>query len=319
MSLKVLHYWPRSLAIGGVEKHIECLVSALVKIGCDARIVTSVEEIPSSGNVILHTHAQDSVQKKDVLHVHTLHGTSVGRALACREFYSLSAAKASLRERQAVKRAHGLICVSKDVEREAKRYFFPTSSKKTVVISGGVTDDFLSQKALWVASNPQDVYVLFVGRGSDFVKNARLVKRAWKGKASMPRLVAVPGDGFENEVNLIKENLLHLTGPLTSLEVSQLMAKSACLLAPSFYESDGLIFWEAMAIGIPIITNFKLTRRLRNYGYDAAFGVDPRDPEGLQRAVMNCVKYEPRANPLVRTWDEVAKEVLGFYQSLLVL
>lgn len=93
---------------------------------------------------------------------------------------------------------------------------------------------------------------------------------------------------------------------------------------PSWHEGFGLAVLEAMACGCPVIASN--TSSLPEVGGDAPFYVDPRDIDGLARAMEQVVAGEwlravMREKGLVRarhfSWRKCAEETLACYKGLL--
>jgi glycosyltransferase involved in cell wall biosynthesis len=111
-------------------------------------------------------------------------------------------------------------------------------------------------------------------------------------------------------------------GPLTPDQVPEAMADASALFLPTLLESYGLIYLEAMACGLPIVTSDRDFARW--ICSDTALYFDPLDPASIVKAILALSEFVRAANlperararlgQLPTSWAEVGTqfiEVLG--------
>jgi glycosyltransferase involved in cell wall biosynthesis len=103
-----------------------------------------------------------------------------------------------------------------------------------------------------------------------------------------------------------------------------LLKQARCLVFPSHYEGFGLPVLEAMASGTPVIATS--AGAIPEVAGDAAWLVDPANPEQLASAILELLANEDLINELrekgrVRfrtfSWQRMAKEMVAIYQRAL--
>lgn len=322
--MRILQYCPFDIkASGGVERHIAFLSEGLRRLGCEVEIGTSVSEtfFECKTKLILHSHG-DRLPPFSLIKsfgherwVHTFHGTSIGRAMACREFFGLRNYLSGAKESIAAHSSHGVICVSSEVKKQIKLYYLSPMRKnqKIRVISNGAPkldnggDSAIDRVA---GAGP---YILYLGRGADRVKNCGLLKDAFSkvcSENSEIQLKVAPGEGFQ------ASNRIEILGQQNTGQMTKLLESATALILCSFYEGDSLVLWEAMALGTPIIATKEAASKLREWSYKPYQYVSRSNPFELASAIQKFHSSPPERTPIIRTWEDVAKETLEFYRLL---
>jgi glycosyltransferase involved in cell wall biosynthesis len=107
-------------------------------------------------------------------------------------------------------------------------------------------------------------------------------------------------------------------------ELVELYNMADVFVFPSFYEGFGLPVLEAMACGCPVVTSN--TPSLLNVAGEAAITVDPKDGDGLTRAIMAVLTDRELRKRLIDSgmarvelfsWDKTAKETLKIYEEVI--
>lgn len=246
---------------------------------------------------------------KQMKWVHVAHGTSIGRLLACKEYFSLSGWRGTVRDFVPLRLANAAVAVSTQVHDELRR-FFRINYPIRVIGNGVDPGAFTPLKTLTKASR-----LAFVGRSGDRVKNVETLLEAC---ASVHRhhsdleLWAFPG--FSANKPFVKDR-----GPVNSAQLGQALAECRALALVSFYEGDGLVLREAQALGLPVIASRTLAIEQNLNGYANAIFVDPRSVDELATAVEK-VLYGPAITslaPRLRSWQQVAREFENFYRQII--
>ncbi len=318
---RVFHFSPLDLTqTGGVEMHINRLVSECPAFGwpASAGLEPQQDFWADGGPRLLHSHG-DRIPPWRLIErfgmrswVHTLHGTSSGRALACHEIFGLRNYLSAAKEALPCWFAAGIICVSPAVHEQARRHFAMPSWRHFSVIPNGA-DNPSGDGALYAAYKP---YVLFLGRGDDRVKNAQGLIAAWqKTRMTNPsaHLLVAPSRGFPKD-----EERIVAFDTITTREKSSLISGAAAVVIPSFYEADSIVAWEAMAHGTPVIASASIGVRPFLERYGAHTFIEPRNETALAAALASALAPSAvaRTTPLLRSWSDVAKETTVFYATL---
>jgi glycosyltransferase involved in cell wall biosynthesis len=197
--------------------------------------------------------------------------------------------------RKIVYHADSLIFVSPSYQkRMAEKYpLILASARHVSVIPNGV-EEFWIKNSIRVNVRREQC-ICFVGR-FDKNKNLGVIFRSVElARKSLPelRLVLVGGTGqeFLECANIVEiPDWVDVRGQITDKEVIRtIYASSAVFLLPSFQETFGLVYIEALSQGCPFIYT-------KNEGVDGFFtdkefavGVDPRDNEQIAEAIKNLM------------------------------
>ncbi len=120
-----------------------------------------------------------------------------------------------------------------------------------------------------------------------------------------------------------EQNITNL-GSLNSAEVKGAYKYSSALFLPTFVESFGLIYLEAMYYKKPVITSDKDFARW--ICKDKAFYFDPSDPISITDTIQGFIKNKDKFRILVendfdnsfnRTWDMAASDYIKIFKTLI--
>lgn len=300
--------------VGGVEKHISEVSASLTRMGHTVHIGPTLPEDWQDGSpIIAHTHGDSwpsPFKLRSSTWIHVCHGTSVGRVLACREYFSFSGWRGSFRDFYPTHIASATIAVGQSALDEARRYF--RMNLRSVVIPNGANPTFFKPLQS-VEPSPR---IIFVGRSDDRVKNIPALLDACSSIAetiSSFELWAAPGIAPEKATRLNIRNL----GTLDSAELASALSQCRALVLCSFYEGDPIVLREAKALGLPVIVSNipQIRNTLGNYP-NVTF-VDPRSKNSIQDGIEKSITGQaPSPSPQLRSWDEVAFEFDSFYKSI---
>ena len=166
--------------------------------------------------------------------------------------------------------------------RELIRFYAPRA--ETVVLPNGRRPPTVRR--------PKEPFVLGVGRLWDAAKNLAALDAA---AASIEWPVLVAGDGPEPSARPRHARLL---GRLSDRELAERFAAASVFASPATYEPFGLAALEAGLARCALVLGDIPT--LREVWDDAAVFVDPRDPDGLARAINEIIR-----DPMLR--EELAR------------
>lgn len=307
--VKIWHYTSiKPSEVGGVEKHLLYLNQELINQGHQVAVGLSCPFIPD----IIHTHGDLMAAKKKLIQnratkwIHIFHGTTLGRQLACKEYFSLSAWKAVTREFFLARQAHAGIAVGEHVAKEARR--FCLFNKPLAVIKNGANPKLF--QPLEKISDSQNL--LFLGRSNDRVKNIKNILRACKqvtGEFPGFKLLAAPG------IKNAPEFVINL-GSQKSVQLVSLYSSCRGVILCSHYEGDSLVLHESKAMGLPILASEAIgcAETLKNY--PNALLVSSRSPTQIAEGIRKILKNNWIATSQVRPWCVVLKDYLAFYKKI---
>lgn len=196
--------------------------------------------------------------------------------------------------------------------------------KKSHVIPNGINRKFLEDQPMSLMNSDGVIHVLQVG---DLTKNKNQLTAAKACKILHDRgnsieYVAI-GKARETE---IKEKLMKLANvevkaPMAQSELLNEYRKADVFIMPSFHETFGLAYVEAMSQGLPVIYS-------KGQGFDGWFNsgkvgasVDPANPKEIAEAILDC--YARRATLFEANkqaahyfdWSRIADQYEAIYRS----
>lgn len=225
-----------------------------------------------------------------------------------------------------VRRSEGMIFVSA-AHRDRFSVRWPSiynAAKKVSVIPNGVDSFWIESAGNYVGERP--LQVAYVGR-FDENKNLRNLLLACEGIAeSEPDFRLVLAGGEARELKRVARvdtipSFVDLAGVVTSRHVLQSLYRSSrCFAMPSFRETFGLVYIEALSQGCALVCT-------KSEGVDGLFSsdmvlsVDPYSPTEIRKAIKSCLVRNARGAPhrwvcgeLQRfSWDRVAREYMRFF------
>ncbi len=304
--------------VGGVEKHIVEVSAALRRLKHEVHIGPELPEDWTSREgperIVVHTHGDFWPNplrfrkiRKSLCWIHVLHGTSLGRVVACREFLSISGWRGSVTDFFPTRFADAAIAVGQSALQEARSYF-KMHLPSTVIQNGADPGIFAPLKQINLTPR-----LIYVGRSGDRVKNVPAMLAACAAvHAVQPalELQSAPGIDYDPALYPFVKNL----GPLKAPELAEALTKCRALLLCSLYEGDPIVLHEAQAMGLPVVVSDIPQIRSTLKGYPNAIYVNPRNIDsiafGIKSAIFGLI---PAPISTVRDWTQVAREFSAFY------
>lgn len=197
---------------------------------------------------------------------------------------------------------------------------------KSFVIPNGIDPYWLQNKNnKRAAVKPADVKIIYAG---EITKNKNIEAtveacRILNSRGYSPRFTVV-GQVCEKSIaqNLEKEPFVNLLPAVQKEELLPLFREHDLFVMPSFTETFGLVYAEAMTQGLPVIYT-------RGQGFDRQFEegmvgyhVDCRSPQEIAGRIIDCMEhYEEVSRNCVALcdkfdWDTIAAEYKQLYESL---
>ena len=238
--------------------------------------------------------------------------------------------------KQAMAKAHAIICVSKSTADELESYVGCNLTDRIRVIHEGVSPLFCKKinpeclASLAGLPEPGVPYILGTGKISPRKNVARAIQALSKLIDILPHhLVLVGGSGWDMDdvlkeiVNPAVAERIHLVGYVSDEQLQALYASASLCVHLSLYEGFGLPVLEAMAAGCPVVTSN--ISSLPEVAGDAALLVDPYDVNAIAEAIHAVCSDAALAEDLVKrgraraerfTWERCAEQVTGVYQDI---
>ena len=235
-----------------------------------------------------------------------------------------------------VKKASGIICVSKATADEVILQAGNPIQKRIHIIHEGVDPLFISKPDLKCLADldglpPEGTpFCLAAGAISPRKNTLGIIKAFELLKDKIPHhLCLVGGTGWDaREVfekfrySEIADRIHHL-GYVSDIQLHALYSLADILVYPSLFEGFGLPALEAMAAGCPVITSN--ISSLPEIAGDAALLIDPFDVGSIARAIHEvCFDKSRKAEMSLRgkerassfSWEHCARQVVDVYKSV---
>jgi glycosyltransferase involved in cell wall biosynthesis len=346
--MRIAHYAPLDFTTkGGVQTSVVSLSRAMLRLGHEVEVV-ALRPDPSAGVPtipkeafhrerydVVNSHAHlcfwSSPARRGVrCHVHTLRGTTLGLRLACRRLRAAANPRnwlGVLSEWRAAHESDRVIALGSAVREEAVRLYRVSRAKMTIVPNGQWTTGVPPTPAArqqWrqrLGLTDKEIVFLFVGRDSDYVKNAPRLVAAYADarlRRRQIRLVMVPG-GAQAPAEVVR------TGPLGQGELSGLYHAADAVAVVSRYESFCNVLVESMGAGLPCLTTpVGAAPDLIVTGQNGVLlAPDARDLSDWMVRLVDAPAWRrslgTRAKETVQhlTWDRIAEQTLAVYERAL--
>jgi len=231
----------------------------------------------------------------------------------------------SFQKRRAIKKARGIICVSKNTKRDLLKLYPELRKKKIVVIYNGISDKFFPIKGLKENKNRSpSKSILYVGSRLKY-KNFKLAVETVKQLPEFELVVVGGGDLKKDEKRLLEKALAgryRFMGYVSSSYLNTLYNLSFCLLYPSGYEGFGIPIGEAMKAGCPVVT--AKSSAIPEVCGEAGIMINSISPEAFASAIMSLKNREYRKFIIEKglkqaekfSWDKCFQETLKFYSYI---
>lgn len=238
-----------------------------------------------------------------------------------------------------IRRARMVIAVSDDVANDLVK-IYKISQSHIRVIKWAVDDRFRSPvdpmeiQRIRKGFNLPEEYILFLGILAK-KKNLKTLIRSidlLRQRGSSFHLVIAGRRYFQSdaidELRFIQklgvEKLIKYIGPVSDNDLPPLLAGASAYVLPSLHEGFGIPCWEAMAVGIPVITSRR--GALPEIIGEAGILIDdPLDEVSWADAILKVINDIDLRTSLIeqghlqignRTWISVAKETLDVYKQV---
>lgn len=233
-----------------------------------------------------------------------------------------------------LRRADGIVTISRSTQQEMERYYGPLPTPSHVIYPGvdsrfqPVTDT-RSLEAVRDRYRLPARFVLYVGT-IEPRKNLPVLIRAFGQAAPSGVDLVLAGkkgwlyaETFAQVEALGLADQVHFTGFVEDADLPALLSLPELFVYPSLSEGFGLPVLEAMACGAPVITSN--VSSLPEVAGDAGLLVDPLDVAALA-AAMQTVLAEPARREVMAaagrkqaahfSWRRCAQETLALYEEL---
>ncbi|MEJ1236933.1 glycosyltransferase family 1 protein [Chryseolinea sp. T2] len=222
-------------------------------------------------------------------------------------------------KKDAIKNAHGIVCISQNTLKDLYRFFPEAKEKLVTVIYNGCSDTYTSDVQTPPVVKTPEPYLLFVGARGNY-KNFQFVVNVLR-KSSYHLVVA--GSKFtEEETKMMSEfgERVTLLNDLSDEKLRSLYQHAHAFIYPSLYEGFGIPLLEAMHCGCPVIAfNNSCIPEIMQ---DSPLLLENDNLGGALDVLtkLETTKYREdviasqRANAKRFSWDKAHHEMKEFYQ-----
>ena len=238
--------------------------------------------------------------------------------------------------RQALEKAHKIICVSQSTQEDLRKFFNLSADRSCVIYHGVDHQTFYPQddkRPGWLMeAGITKPFILFVGTLEPRKNLAGLLKSFALLKSSRKfngQLVITGMKGWMNESipPLIKslemgQDIVFM-GFVSDQQLRDLYNRTEVFVFPSFYEGFGFPILEAFCCAAPVITSN--TSSCKEIAGNAAVLTDPGNPESIAQAIARVLDDESLRAKLRReglsrcqefSFLKTAQETLNIYQEV---
>lgn len=293
--------------------------------------------LPLARLLPLYYHSKDShflyhssfyrklITKASVCEITTIHDFTHNRYSA-----PLNRALHNYLKYGSIKRAKGIICISKNTFNDLNKYCKPKKGQKTAVIYNGVSKDYRpvgildsGQNSLLNKLKLRDRFLLFVGARSHY-KNFSFAIQLLEQLPDYQ--LAVVGNPFkETELTSIGKKILDrivLATGISNKDLNILYNHARALIYPSSYEGFGIPIAEAMKAGCPVLA--LNVSSIPEVAGNAGMLFDRLDVAAFKKAVKqleesNCRMEIMNAgfeNAKKFDWQKCFRETEAFYKEV---
>lgn len=197
--------------------------------------------------------------------------------------------------------------------------------KKSYVIPNGIDEIYHEQIAQAKTIVENKVNLVFIGKVADKNKNVdTIIKVADKMKADGWDIrLKLIGDVTEEFQKSIKNKpYIISSGRLTPQEIINSLKEDDIFIMPSFTETFGLVYVEAMSQGIPVIYTKGQGFEGQFEEGEVGFAVAPNSIDDIELAIKNIIAdYENMSKRAIEgskkyKWDDIAKVYDEIYQEV---
>lgn len=199
---------------------------------------------------------------------------------------------------------------------------YPIICDKFIVIPNGIDSFWHENLSISHKVISYPIRLLFVGR-FDKNKNIEAIIKTVKSLGNDYILRIVGGQGNNKHkiksIALKNSDIIELFPKATKEELLKHYQESHILVMPSFFETFGLVYIEAMSQGLPVIySNKQGIDGFYNEGF-VGYSVNPHKFESIIQAVKEIEKHYPQISQNCKvtaptfTWSNIAEKFIKLY------
>lgn len=211
------------------------------------------------------------------------------------------------------------------LETKAIRRYLPDLENKIEVIPNGVNDFWISNISERKKRISNPVKLIFIGNFSNNKNLLNLIKAVETLiREGMKLHLDIIGGGGNKEKSVMKlmnsKNYITYYGVVSDKDLLKSLLMDADIFTmPSFHETFGLVYVEALSQGIPVLYT-------KNEGIDGLYNkigeaVYPKEVSDISRGIKKIVldypsyKFSPDTILQKHSWTNIAKQYIDIYNS----
>lgn len=201
--------------------------------------------------------------------------------------------------------------------------------KKIEILPNGI-DDIYFEKEYQPKNLPTDQALKFIEVGKvmkiknqmNSMKGIQIFEKKYNQETEFNIVGKIVDRNYAQEIQEKNSGNTNFYTPVPPEKLISLLRDQHIFIMPSYYETFGLVYPEAMSQGLPVIYS-------KNQGFDGQFEegyigyrVDPHDPldiaEKINKIVENYSELSQNAIQAYKkfSWDILAEEYIAIYKSI---
>lgn len=227
--------------------------------------------------------------------------------------------------KQILNNASYIIFISNSLKRKFQEKFGPHYEPKSLVISNGIHQSYLTKKILQEREPHDPPLLLYVG---SFLKRKNvpaLIKNAEKYQTRL----TIAGEGGNDEKKVLKmarnSSKVNYLGRIEDqTQLIEIYRQSDIFIMLSKKETFGLVYLEAMSQGLPLIYSTGTGIDGLFTEGEVGFAIDPDSPGDIYSAIQRIISdYQAMSKRCIKesmgfSWENISNKYFEIYKKSLI-